>query len=116
MRKTRPFLRFVLAALCVAAVAHAQGRRRNPTSKLYIADLQGEAQIDTGSEIVDLTKRSVFNAEGTTLETKVNSNVTVILSNGTGIYVDVDTRVSVRTFSQGSFRPNRARRRRCSPS
>jgi uncharacterized membrane protein YgcG len=106
--KTRPILRYFVAALCVAAVAHAQGKRRNPTSKLYVADIVGEAEIDNGVEIQDLTKRSVFNAEGTVIDTKANSNVTIVLSNGTGIYIDVDTRVAIKTFAQGAFRPNRA--------
>jgi uncharacterized membrane protein YgcG len=106
--KTRPFLRYFAAALCVVAVAHAQGKRRNPTSKLYVADIVGEAEIDNGIEIQDLTKRSVFNAEGTAIDTKASSNVTIVLSNGTGIYIDVETRVAIKTFAQGAFRPNRA--------
>ncbi len=96
-----------LAALSVAAVAHAQVRKKSPTSKLYVADTVGEAQIDTGLEIDDLTKKSVYNAEGTSIETKPNSNASVVLSNGTGIYFDVATRVQIRTFEQEPFRPNR---------
>jgi hypothetical protein len=97
--KTRPVLRYFIAALCIATVAHAQARRKNPTSKLYVADTVGDTQIDTGTEIDDLTKKSVYNAEGTT---------SVVLSNGTGIYFDVDTRVQIRTFEQEAFRPNRS--------
>ena len=96
------------AALCIASVASAQERRKNPTSKLYVADQLGEAQIDTGTEIDDLTKKSVFNAEGRSIETKANSNASVVLSNGTGIYFDVETRVKISTFQQEAFRPNRA--------
>lgn len=99
-------LRFALAMLCIASVASAQTRKR-PTSKLYVADLQGDAQIDNGTEIDDLTKKAVFNAEGTVLETKMNSNTAIVLSNGTGIYIDADTRLQIRGFEQGSFRPNR---------
>lgn len=106
--KTRLFLRYFVAALCLATVAHAQGRRKNPTSKLFVADIVGDAQIDTGVEVDDLTKKSVYNAEGTTIETKPNSNASVVLSNGTGIYFDVNTRVEIREFQQESFRPNRS--------
>jgi hypothetical protein len=105
--KTRHFLRFLLAALCIAAVAHAQVRKKNPTSKLYVADTNGDTQIDTGTEIDDLTKKSVYNAQGTVIESKANSNASVVLSNGTGIYFDVNTRVRIKTFEQESFRPNR---------
>jgi len=106
--KQRPFLRFFLASLCVAAVAHAQSAKKKPTSKLYVADLVGDAQIDRGVEIDDLTKKSVFSAEGASLETKANSNTTIVLSNGTGIYVDVNTQVQIKAFEQDAFRPNRS--------
>jgi hypothetical protein len=105
--KTRPYLRYFIAALCIATVAHAQARKKNPTSKLYVADTVGDTQIDIGTEIDDLTKKSVYNAEGTIIDTKVNSNASVVLSNGTGIYFDVDTRVVIKAFEQESFRPNR---------
>jgi len=93
--------------LCLTTVANAQARRRNPTSKLYVADMVGDTQIDTGLEIDDLTKKSVYNAEGTTIETKPNSNASIVLSNGTGIYFDVSTQVKISTFQQETFRPNR---------
>jgi hypothetical protein len=106
--KTRSLLRFLIAALCITAVAHAQVRKKNPTSKLYVADTNGDTQIDTGLEIDDLTKKSVYNAEGTVVEAKSNSNASVVLSNGTGIYFDVNTRVHISKFDQESFRPNRS--------
>src|SRR5580658_9283458 len=106
--KTPTAFRLLIAALCVASVAHAQERKKNPTSKIYVADTQGDTQIDTGKEIDDLTKKSVYNAEGTTLESKPNSTVSVVLSNGTGVYIDVNTRVVIKKFQQESFRPNRS--------
>jgi hypothetical protein len=42
------------------------------------------------------------------VEAKANSNASVVLSNGTGIYFDVNTRVDIRKFEQESFRPNRS--------
>ena len=108
MIKTRPLLRFLTAALLVASVAHAQGAKKNPTSKLFVADTNGDTQIDTGIEIDDLTTKSVYNAEGTVIESKANSNTSVVLSNGTGIYFDVNTRVAIKTFVQEAFRPNRS--------
>src|ERR1700733_11561531 len=101
-------LRLFIAALCICAVAHAQDRKKNPTSKFYVADTQGDAQVDTGKEIDDLTKKSVYNAQGTTLETKSHSTASVVLSNGTGVYIDFDTRIVVRKFEQEAFRPNRS--------
>jgi hypothetical protein len=108
VNKARPVLRYLVAALCVTVVVHAQSRQKSPTSKLYVADTVGDTQIDTGTEIDDLTKKSVYNAEGTTIETKPNSNSSVVLSNGTGLYFDVSTRVQIKNFEQEAFRPNRS--------
>jgi hypothetical protein len=106
--KHRPTLRILLATLFVAAAAsHARADKKNPTSKLYVADISGDAQIDRGLEIDDLTKKSVFNAQGSTLETKASSNAAVVFSNGTGLYVDINTRVQIKDFAQEAFRPNR---------
>jgi hypothetical protein len=82
--------------------------KKSPTSKLYVADAVGEDQIDTGVQIDDLTKKSVYNAEGTTIETKSKSNTSLVLSNGTGIFFDVNTLVHIQAFEQDSFRPNRS--------
>lgn len=97
----------VLAALLGTLNATAQGRRKNPTSKLYVADVNGAAQIDTGETIDDLTKRSVYTAQGTVIETKENATNAMVLSNGTGLYFDASTRLEVRKFAQEPFTPNR---------
>lgn len=94
--------------LCVPLVAGAAGSKKSPTSKIYVADVQGDAQIDNGKEIDDLTPKAVFNAEGTVIETKAKSNATAVFSNGTGVYFDVNTRVEIKRFEQESFRPNRS--------
>jgi hypothetical protein len=94
--------------LCIAAVARADAPKKSPTSKLYVADAVGENLIDTGVEVDDLTKKSVYNAAGTIVETKPNSNTSIVLSNGTGIFVDVNTRVHIKAFEQEAFRPNRS--------
>lgn len=106
-RILRATLCAVLAALLGTLDASAQGRRKNPTSKLYIAEVNGTAQIDTGETIDDLTKRSVYTAQGTVIETKDDSTNAMVLSNGTGIYFDPSTRLEVRKFVQEPFTPNR---------
>ena len=103
----------VLIVLCAGAVlplaAHAQTatKKKNPTSKFYVADVDGEAQIDTGDRVDDLNKKSVYNAEGTVIETKPKASNAMVFSNGTGIFFDEDTRVEVKHFEQEPFVPNR---------
>lgn len=98
-------LAFMLGA---AVQVEAQGRKKNPTSKLYVADVEGDAQIDTGETIDPLTKRSVYTAQGTIIETKPDATNALVFSNGAGIYFDPDTRVEVRKFVQEPFTPNRS--------
>lgn len=102
----------VMAVLAVVALGasslHGQGRKKNPTSKIYVADVDGEAQIDTGETIDELTKKSVYTAQGTVIETKVDATNSMVFSNGTGIFFDPDTRLEVRKFVQEPFKPNRS--------
>ncbi|MET0262660.1 MAG: FecR domain-containing protein [Rariglobus sp.] len=97
-----------LAALASAVGSHAaEGKRKNPTSKLYVADVEGITSINTGERIEDLTKKSVHAAEGVVVETTPTSNNAIVLSNGTGIAFDPDTRLEMRRFLQEPFSPNR---------
>ncbi len=109
--RTRSFsasLACVLATVLLLPVfAQAQGRKKNPTSKVYVADVNGSAQIDTGETIDDLSKRSVYTAQGTVIETKEDSTNAMVWSNGTGIYFDPSTRLEVKKFVQEPFTPNR---------
>ncbi len=94
----------------------AQPGKKNPTSKIFVSDVSGDAQIDTGDNIQDLNKRSVYTAEGTVIETKTATNPkdkgkifsSMVFSNGTGAYFDEDTKVEMKRFQQEPFTPNRS--------
>lgn len=112
-----PAVSLLLVALLVPATATAQqGKRKNPASKVYVADVSGEALIDTGETIEDVSKRSVYTAQGTVIETKRPQSEadrskyysTMVYSNGTGAFFDADTRVELRRFQQEPFTPNRS--------
>lgn len=90
-----------------ASPLSAAGRKKNPTSKIFVADVEGTAQIDTGETIDSLTKRSVYTAQGTVIETQEDSTNAMVFSNGTGIYFDPETRLEVNKFVQEPFSPNR---------
>lgn len=112
--KFRPFSP-VLCALAVASmsfgaavVVSAQtAKKNNPTSKLFVADVAGESQIDTGVKIEPLIKNAVHSPEGSVIETKANSTDSLVLSNGTALYVTANTRLEVKRFLQEPFAPNR---------
>lgn len=91
-----------------------QSARKNPASKIYFAEVSGDTLIDTGDRIEDVTKRTVYDAEGSVIETRRLASddrarlySTLVYSNGTGAFVDADTRVEVRRFVQEPFAPNR---------
>lgn len=113
-------LRGVIAALAIVSLlavsASAQPRKKNPASKLYVSDVSGEAQIDTGELVEDLARRSVYSAQGSVIDTKRPESPedrkkyfsTMVYSNGTGAFFDADTRVEIRRFIQEPFLPNRS--------
>jgi hypothetical protein len=97
----------LLALSGVVAFAQTSSKRKSPTSKFYVAEVKGFAQVNTGEKIEDLTEKSVFDAEGTVIETKADSDNALVMSNGTGIYFAPDTKLSVKRFLQEPFSPNR---------
>lgn len=107
-----PFTWLYAAMFCAALVsplrADDAAERKNPTSKLYVADVEGQSSINTGDKIDDLSKKSVYSAEGTVIETKPKSTNALVLSNGTGVFFDSDTKLEIKRFLQEPFSPNRS--------
>lgn len=96
-----------LALMSTLAPAQTSSKRKSPTSKFYVAEVTGFAQVNTGEKIEDLTEKSVFDAEGTVIETKPDSANALVMSNGTGIYFAPNTKLIVKRFAQEPFQPNR---------
>jgi len=92
----------------VPAFAQRQlGKKKGPTSKLYLAEAVGEGQIITEGKAYAPRQATAFDAPGTVIETKKDSHQAFVYSNGTGMFVDADTRVEVDRFVQEPFRPDR---------
>lgn len=106
---SKAFFRFCacLALTGATVLAQTSSKRKNPTSKFYVAEVEGFAQVNTGEKIEDLTEKSVFDAEGTTIETKPDSSNSLVMSNGVGINFAADTKLVVKRFLQEPFQPNR---------
>jgi hypothetical protein len=101
--------RFALILACVFLIVDAQaaGKRKNPTSKVFVAETKGEAQIDNGEKIEPLSVKTAYSVEGTTIETKADSIDTLVFSNGTSIIIGPNSRLEVKKFLQEPFTPNR---------
>ncbi len=107
---SKAFFRFCACIALSGAAVYAQttpSKRRNPTSKFYVAEVEGFAQVNTGERIEDLTEKSVFDAEGTIVETKPDSSNSLVMSNGVGLNFGPDTKLVVKRFLQGPFQPYR---------
>lgn len=99
-----------LALVAIAPSAFAQrqlGKKKGPTSKLYMAETKGDSQIQNGDKIYTARQSTAFDAPGTVIETKADSHNALVYSNGTGLFVDQNTRVEIDRFTQEPFRPNR---------
>ncbi|HYC69733.1 MAG TPA: hypothetical protein VEB66_00915 [Opitutaceae bacterium] len=98
-----------LASACLMAPAFGQrqlGRRTTPTAKFFVAEVKGESQITSGERVHEGRQASAYDAPGTVIETKADSHSAVVYSNGTGMFVDSDTRVEIERFSQEPFVPS----------
>ncbi len=98
------------AGLIAVPSAFAQrqlGKKKGPTSKIYLAETKGESQIQTNDKIYTARQATAFDAPGTVIETTANSHNAFVYSNGTGLFVDQNTRVEIDRFVQEPFRPSR---------
>lgn len=111
---SHPWWRAIAVVMVLPLGAVAQSPSGSPVGKVFISDVSGQAQIDTGEKIHELTRRSVYNAQGAAIETKPadqpgqsKTYLSIVYSNGTGAFLDADTRVEVKRFVQEPFTPTR---------
>ncbi len=110
----RTLSRIILIAAAVGVVAvpstYAQrqlGKKKGPTSKLYLAETVGDGEITNEGRIYTPKQATAFDAPGTVIETKADSHQAFVYSNGTGLFVDANTRIEIDRFVQEPFRPDR---------
>lgn len=102
-------LLFVCALAFTAAASSLPAQRqlgnlKGPVSKLYVAETEGETEVQNGDKIFSLRQSTAFDAPGTVIETKADSHNTFVYSNGTGLFVDEVTRLEINRFAQEPFR------------
>ncbi|MEO0054756.1 MAG: hypothetical protein RLZZ50_703, partial [Verrucomicrobiota bacterium] len=107
--QTRVFTHFFTLMALSGAVAFAQSASQSntPAGKFYVADVEGVAEVSAGGKIEDMKEKAVFDAEGTVLETKPDSTISVVMSNGVGLNFAPETKLVVKRFQQDPFQPNR---------
>jgi hypothetical protein len=115
----RLFAFAAVISLTVAPSALAQrqlGKKKGPTSKLFLAEAVGEGNITTEGKSHSAKQATAFDAPGTVIETGKDSHQAFVYSNGTAMLVDENTRVEVDRFVQEPFRPDREKGNETEPS
>lgn len=108
--RARLFIFGVAALILGSPSVFAQrnlGKKQGPTSKLYIAEAKGDTQIQSVDKIYTARQATAFDAPGTAIETKENAHNAFVYSNGTGVFVDQNTRLEIARFVQEPFTPER---------
>lgn len=95
---------FLLCCLFCSAIAD---EKKNPVSKAYITSVQGDVSILQEGVIQDLATRETYDAAGVVFDTKEKSNQSMVLSNGSGVYMGEYTHLEIKKFVQEPFTPNR---------
>jgi hypothetical protein len=106
----RVLITLLVAAFVAAPAVFAQralGKKKGPASKLYLAEAVGETTIQNGDKIYTARQATAFDAPGTVIETKAGAHNAIVYSNGTGMFVDENTRVEIDRFVQEPFQPER---------
>ena len=75
--------------------------------KMYVAERSGDCTIYAAGKASTPERASVYNAQGTIIQTEAKSHQTCVFSNGTGMYVDASTKVEITQFDQERFTAER---------
>jgi hypothetical protein len=98
----------IVSALAPSTFAQRQlGKKKGPTSKIFLAETKGETQILNDDKVYTARQATAFDAPGSVIETKADSHNAFVYSNGTGMFVDQNTRVEIDRFVQEPFQPVR---------
>lgn len=73
--------------------------------KFLVSSTNGTATCISDGRIIELRKGDAILARGTQISTGPASNVILVLSNGTGVFVDENTQLQIERFEQEPFTP-----------
>jgi len=80
----------------------------NLVSKLYAVDVEGEVYVENSGLIIPLAAREIYVAQGSTVYTSEESTASLVISNGTGIFLSESSRMTVTRAEQEPFQGERS--------
>ena len=106
MKSLLRFCAFLTVAGLLPSAFGALNRQNNLLGKMYVSNVTGVVTCVSDGRILELKKGDSVMARGAIVESSEKANVTLVFSNGTGVYVDENTKFEVRRFEQEFFAPN----------
>jgi len=101
--KTTTKLIFAAALSCLLALS-AFGQAAVP-GKVFVAEVNGAVTYVSGGKVIKLQKGQSIPADGAHIETAAGASLVLVYSNGSSIYIDENTIVDIRKFTQKPFTP-----------
>jgi hypothetical protein len=82
------------------------GGQNNILGKFFVSSVKGTVTCVSDSRILELKKGDTIPARGAIIDTAAGANLTIVFSNGTGVYTDEKTHFEIKRFEQEFFAPN----------
>lgn len=101
--KALPLLFPMVLALWAAEPSSAVAQEPPRTGQLYVADVVGIVSVIVEDRIIELKAGDSIPAEGSVIETSPDSNVSLIFSNGTALFLEQNGKLEIRRFAQEFF-------------
>ena len=83
--------------------AHGQ---QSLLGKFYVSSVKGTVTCVVDGKVIELKKGDIIPAGGTIIQTTKGSSLTFVLSNGTSVFADENTKFAITKFDQEPFAPN----------
>lgn len=100
------FCTAALVAITLAPSLHAAAfEQKGPEGKAYASSVVGQASIEIRGKVDALKPNAVYQATGTAIVTQAKAGVTVVMANGTRLFITQSSRVETKQFSQDPFIP-----------
>lgn len=96
----------VIVSCLSAGASAAISPKSSLWGKFLVSGVKGDVTCITNGRVMEMKKGDTFLGRGTIVRTGAGSHVTIVFSNGTGVYTDEKTNFEIIKFDQEFFAPN----------
>jgi hypothetical protein len=102
MKTTTKFVLFAAISSVLPLGVFAQA---SIPGKIFVAEVNGAVTYVAGGKVIKLEKGESVPADGAHIETAAGSSLVLVYSNGTSVFIDQNTIIDIRRFTQKPFTP-----------